>query len=143
MCHLIVPAILPSDEIRYIQDWLTMPPADLRPDSTDEEVRALSWRIIDEAIDQHLPLEGRSPLEILMWMRAALSGHIWEHIFECHACGLHDTCRVSCIAPTPDRWYTMGDPECPWRRTDPYGEDIAVWEYRGVRQVPFAGGDAE
>lgn len=126
-----------TDKLRRIEDWLTEPPVDLRPDSTDEEVRVISHRIIDEAIDRHLPLEGRSPLDLLMWLRADLSGHIWEHTFECRACGMHDACRVSCLAPTPDRWYTIGDPECPWRRTDADGEDRAVWDYLGAQQVPY------
>lgn len=138
-----VPLLFSENEIRYIQDWLTKPPADLRPDSTDEEVRAISHRIIDEAIDRHLPLIGRDLLEILLWMRAALSGHMWEHTFECHACGMHDACRVTCLAPTPDRWYTMGDPECPWGRTDPSGVDRAVWVLLTPVAVPFAADDRE
>lgn len=151
MCHLIDHSITPSDDIQHVNDWLTEPPAELRPDSTDREVWDLSDRVIVEAADRGLPLTGGSIVAILMWMRSDLSRSAWRHVFECRACseggemcgcGMRDACRVSCLAPTSDRWYTMGDPECPWRRTNANGEDRAVWKYLGALPVPFVGGEA-
>lgn len=142
MQSIIDPAILLSDAIRYTQDWLTTPPADLRPDSTDKEVVALSHRIIDEAVDRGLPLWGSSPVCILLRMRSDLSGYVWKHTYTCDACGRHEACQVSCLAPSADRWYVVGDPECPWGRKSLNGEDIAVWKYRGAKQVPIQRGDA-
>lgn len=122
---------------RYIEDWLTSPPKDLRPDSTDEEVHDLAQRIISAAVKKRLPLEGESPVVLLMRMRAGLSGDVWEHTYECRVCDQkYGGCRVSCrtLSADPDR---VAPPRCPGGHTDEYGEDVACWDYLGALEVPI------
>lgn len=127
-----------ADRPRYIEDWLTAPPKDLRPDSTDEEVRELARRIITAAEREKASLEGESPEILLLRMRADLAGDVWEHTYKCHTCGKYRGCRVSCrtLSADPRRLAPL---QCLMGHTDEYGEDLAVWEYLGALQVSIEG----